>query len=401
MKSARQMVLVATLCFSSLALSSFSQAEPLSLQALVTPSTVILRDGHPVTFAVHGFIEFKSLAELFPYIESQTKRWNVPGGLDHEGRMRLGEDLLRRGVESRVVSMEDERPLEALVTHTHEELKEALARVKEPVPAGYADAFFAVQEKWKHSLNCWSATPSIPGRVLSNWYPIEEGIVLYGATYDSTEHFWQAVKYQPDVTVADLTELLSVLEQKDWSPWLARLDGDAKVYLANAYAVEFLRHNLARERLEWFRAELGRQNVSANDHARAIQQRGGTPFRFSAFEEKVLWGDLADLFHLVYTFSANDDPIRKILAARHFDAVYLGERKMGFISEDFRSLMLEIWRVKYLKMARFREVISSIPMEIRLSHFLNDGDSPDIPISVYVEYLNQIRELARKDRNKE
>jgi hypothetical protein len=402
MKSARQMVLVATLCFSSLALSSFSQAEPLSLQALVTPSTVILRDGHPVTFAVHGFIEFKSLAELFPYIESQTKRWNVPGGLDHEGRMRLGEDLLRRGVESRVVSMEDERPLEALVTHTHEELKEALARVKEPVPAGYADAFFAVQEKWKHSLNCWSASPSIPGRVLSNWYPIEEGIVLYGATYDSTEHFWQAVKYQPDVTVADLTELLSVLEQKDWSPWLARLDGDAKVYLANAYAVEFLRHNLARERLEWFRAELGRQNVSANDHARAIQQRGGTPFRFSAFEEKVLWGDLADLLHLVYTFSRGDDPIRKTLADRHFDAVYLsdrklGDRKLGFISEDFRSLMLEIWRVKYLKMTRFREVISSIPMEIRLSHFLNDGDSPDIPIPVYVEYLNQIRELARKE----
>jgi hypothetical protein len=401
MKSTRQMVFVATLCFSSLALSSFSQAEPLSLQALVTPSTKILKDGHPVTFAVHGFIQFNSLAELFPYIESQTKRWNFPGGLDREGQRRLAQDLLRRGVESRVVSMEDEHPLEALVTHTHEELKEALARVKEPVPAGYAGAFFAVQEKWKHSLNCWSASPSISGRVLSNWYPIEEGTVLYGATYDSTEHFWQSVKYQPDVTVADLTELLSVLEQKDWSPWLARLDGDAKVYLANAYAVEFLRHNLARERLEWFRAELGRQNVSANDHARAIQQRGGTPFRFSAFEEKVLWGDLADLFHLVYTFSANDDPIRKILAARHFDAVYLGERKMGFISEDFRSLMLEIWRVKYLKMARFREVISSIPMEIRLSHFLNDGDSPDIPISVYVEYLNQIRELARKDRNKE
>jgi len=38
---------------------------------------------------------------------------------------------------------------------------------------------------------------------------------------------------------------------------------------------------------------------------------------------------------------------------------------MGFISEEFRSLMLEIWRVKYLKMERFREVISSIPMEIR------------------------------------
>jgi hypothetical protein len=68
---------------------------------------------------------------------------------------------------------------------------------------------------------------------------------------------------------------------------------------------------------------------------------------------------------------------------------------MAFISEDFRSLMLEIWRVKYLKMKRFREVISAIPMEIRLAHFLNDGDSPDIPIPIYVEYLNRIRELAR------
>lgn len=401
MKSRLQAPLVLTLWLSLLALNSLSQAEPISLQALVTPSTVILKDGHPVMFAVHGFIEFKSLAESFPYIDSQTKRWNVPGGLDQDGQRQLAQELLRRGVESRVVSMEDEGPLEALVTHTREELKGALARVKEPVPGGYADAFFAVQEKWKHSLNCWSATTSIPGRVLSNWYPIEEGIVLYGATYDSTEHFWQSVKYQPDVTVADLTELLSVLEERDWSPWLARLDGDAKVYLANAYAVEFLRHNLARERLEWFRAELGRQNVNASDHARAVQQRGATPFRFTAFEEKVLWGDLADLFHLVYTFSANDDPIRKTLAARHFDAVYLGERKMDFISEDFRSLMLEIWRVKYLKIARFREVISSIPMEIRLSHFLNDGDSPDIPIPVYVDYLNQVRELARKDSRKD
>jgi len=126
-----------------------------------------------------------------------------------------------------------------------------------------------------------------------------------------------------------------------------------------------------------------------------VQQRGAARFRFNAFEEKVLWGDLADVLHLVYTFSLPDYPIRKALGVRHFDAVYLGERRMDFISEEFRSLMLEIWRVKYLKIARFREVISSIPMEIRLSHFLNDGDSPDIPIPVYVGYLNQIRELAR------
>ncbi len=368
------------------------QAQQLSLQALVTPSTTISKDGHPVTFALHGFIEFKTLAELFPYIDSQARRWNT---LDDAGRQRLSRELLRRGIESRVVSMIDERPLETLVTHTSEELRQALAQVTEPVPPGYAEAFLAVQEKWKHSLNCWSAAPSIPARVLSNWYPIEEGIPLYGSTYDSTEHFWQAVKYHPDVTVAQLVELLAVLERKDWAPWLGRLDADPNLYLPNAYAIEFLRHNLAAERIAWFRGELAAHGLHPGDHARLVQQRGATAFRFSAFEEKVLWGDLADLFHLVYTFSPPDDPIRQTLADRHFDAIYLGERRMGFISADFRSLMLEIWHVKYLQMPRFREVISSIPMEIHLSHFLNDGDSPDIPIPVYIDYLNQIRDLAR------
>jgi|GEM_PF-476732 len=384
------------------------QAQQISLQMLVTPSTIILKDGHPVTFAVHGFIEFKSLAELFPYIQSQTRRWQLK---DADARA-LANDLLRRGIESRVVSMTDERPLETLLTHTSEELRQAIAQLKEPAPPGYFDAFLTVQNKWKHSLNCWSASPSIPGRVLSNWYPIEEGIQLYGATYDSTEHFWQAVKYHPDVTVADLKVLLGTVEQRDWSAWLRRLDDDPKLYLANAYAVEFLRHNLAAERLSWFRAELGRHDLRESDHARQVQQRTapalsqetrrngapGNPFRFSAYEEKVLWGDLADLFHLIYTFSTADDPMRKTLAEHHFDAIYLGERKIGFISQDFRSLMLEIWQVKYLQMARFGEVIRSIPMEIRLEHFLNDGDSPDIPIPVYVGYLNRIREMAREQR---
>jgi len=371
------------------------QAEPISLQALVTPSTVILKDGQPVRFAVHGFIEFKSLAELFPYIESQTARWKGSADFDATARRNLGRDLLRSGIESRVVSMADERPLEALITHTREELQQALTQVKEPTPPGYAEDFLAVQEKWKHSLNCWSAAPSIPARVLSNWYPIEEGIPLYGATYDSTEHFWQAMKYHPDVTVGEVRKLLEVLEHRDWTAWLARLDADPKVYLPNAYAVEFLRHNLAPERLRWFGEELVRQGVRDLDHARVIQQRGAVPFRFSAYEEKVLWGDLADLFHLVYVFSPADDPLRKALTEQHFDGIYLGERKMGFISEEFRSLMLEIWKVKYLQMPRFGEVIRSIPLEIKLSHFLNDGDAPDIPIPIYVEYLNQIREMAR------
>ena len=367
-------------------------AQQISLQALVTPSTVISKEGHTTTFALHGFIEFSSLSEVFPYIETQTNRWPA---LAASERQALAADLLRRSVESRVISMTDERPLETLITHTAEELRQALTRVNEPTLPGYADAFLAVQKKWKHSLNCWSAAPSIPARVLSNWYPIEEGIQLYGATYDSTEHFWQSVKYHPDVTVADLTDLLDAIEKIDWTSWLKRLDDDPAIYLPNAYAVEFLRHNLARERLEWFGQELTRVKTSRNEHPRIIQQRGSAGLRFTAFEEKVLWGDLADLFHLVYTFSQPDNPFRKRLAKHHFDAVYLQGRRMGFISEEFRSLMLEIWKVKFLEMPRFREVIRSIPVEIRLSHFLNDGDSPDIPIPVYVKYLNRIREMAR------
>jgi hypothetical protein len=330
---------------------------------------------------------------MFPYIESQTRRWqhaNPP--VDTAS---LARDLLRRGIESRIISMEDERPLQALLTHTADELRKAIAQVQEPVPPGYAEEFLAVQAKWKHSLNCWSASPSIAGRVLSNWYPIEEGIQLHGATYDSTEHFWQAAKYHPDVTVGDLIALTVLLESRDWGAWLARLDNDPKLYLLNAYAVEFLRHNLAAERIRWFRGELAKHDLKTTDHARQIQQRGTTAFRFSAFEEKVLWGDLADLLHLVYTFSPADDAIRKTLAAHHFDAIYIDQQRMPFISEEFRSQMLEIWKVKYLQMPRFREVLRLIPLEIRLEHFLNDGDSPDIPIPVYVGYLNQIRDLAR------
>jgi hypothetical protein len=291
--------------------------------------------------------------------------------------------------------MVDERPLETLLTHTADELRTALASVKEPVPAGYGDAFLAVREKWEHSLNCWSASSSMAGRVLSNWYPIAEGIHLYGATYDSTEHFWQAVKYHPETTISQLNELLTMLERRDWGPWLARLDRDPKLYLPNAYAVEFLRANLAPERLRNFQEELTKHGLRQGEKARAAQQRGATSFRFSAPEEKALWGDLADTFYLIYTLSADNDPIRKTLADHHFDFVYLGDRKMGFVSQEFRSLMLDIWHVKYLQMARFREVISNIPMEIRLEHFLNDGDSPDIPIPVYVGYLNEIRDLAR------
>src|SRR5215469_3215457 len=170
-------------------------AQPISLQSLVTPSTVIIKDGHPVTFALHAFIEFQSLAQLFLYIDTQTHRWPGNPAFTDAQRQQLARELLRRGIESRVVSMSDERPFETLFTHTEDELRRALAQLTEPTPPGYADAFIAIQQKWKHAINCWSAASFIPARVLSNWYPIAEGIPLYGATYDSTEHFWQAVKY--------------------------------------------------------------------------------------------------------------------------------------------------------------------------------------------------------------
>ena len=378
-----------------------ASAQTYSLEQIVTPSTVIVKDGKPVLFAIHGYIEFKSLSEAFLYIESQKRRWEPDEQLTDEGRQVLAHDLLREAIESRVISMVDERPLEAVITHTAEEMKRAIAEIKEPLPRGYADAFLQVQKKWRHSLNCWSASPSIQGRVLSNWYPIEEGIQLFGVTYDSTEHFWQAVKYHPDVTVAQLTELLDIFGRKDWKPWLADLDKDPAVYLKNAYAIEFLRHNLAPDRLQWFRDQLRGHGLRSTDHPRQIQQRGTDSFRFTAFEEKTFWGDLADILHLVYFFSPSTDTIRRELADRHFDAIYFGDQRLEFISEEFRSLMLEIWKVKFIQMTRFRDVIAAIPLETRLSHFLNDGDSPDIPIPVYVEYLNQIRKMAIEAQHSE
>jgi hypothetical protein len=373
-------------------------ARPLTLSEVVTPSSVIEKDGKVVSFAIHGFVEFSSLAEVFRYIESQRARWK--GKISDEEEAMLEKNLLREAVESRVISMIDERPLEALVTHTSGDLRQAIAEVKEPVPPGYSEAFLAVQEKWKHSLNCWSASPVIAARVLSNWYLIEEGIRLHGATYDSTEHFWQAVKFHPDVTVGELTRLVAELEKRDWGAWLKRLDDDPKIYLPNAYAVEFLRANLKAEKLRWFQDELSKHGLRDGEKARTAQQRGATALRFVAFEEKILWGDLADTLHMVYLFSPLDDPIRQTLGAKHFDGIYLDGRRMGFISEEYRSQMLEIWKVKYLEMERFRGVIAGIPKEIRLEHFLNDGDSPDIPIPVYVSYLNRIREMAKSAAKK-
>ena len=374
----------------------------LTLAALVTPSTVVSNEGRPLPFALYGLIEFQSVNQMFAYVDEQAGRWRFPTS---EARRRFADELMRRGVESRIVSMTTETPLEILLTHTPEELKAAVACLPDPVYQGrdwsldrstYLRALQRVQERWSHSVNCWSNSSSMPGRVLSNWYLIEEGIELYGAPYDSTEHFWQAVKYHPDVKVADLLGLLDILDKVDWNVWLAHLDRDQQTYLANAYAVEFLRANLTAQHRAFFREQLQAQPPDAK--ARALQQRSSDAIRFTARQEKVLWGDLADVFHLLVYFNpaAPIDSVALVeaLRANHFDAIYLGNKRLGFISPEFRALMLDMWRVKYLQTPRFGQVIRSIPREWKLDHFLSDGDSPDIPIPVYVGYLNEIRRLA-------
>src|SRR5436305_14948175 len=78
---------------------SVANCQTLSLQSLVTPSMVIRKDGVPLRFALHRLIEFSSLAELIPYIESQTRRWPRSGRFDDAARRKLGQELLRRGID--------------------------------------------------------------------------------------------------------------------------------------------------------------------------------------------------------------------------------------------------------------------------------------------------------------
>ena len=421
-------ILAVTLTASSPTVSAGESAQPpssnrrVTLRELVNPSSRIEIQGRPIRFALHGLIRFDTLDDLFVFIDQQAGRWRFDSVA---ARQAFAENLMRRGVESRIVSMETEVPLELVLTHTRAELERAVAAAtrRDPplvfkgqhwqlTPEAYRDAFLRVRDRWSTSLNCWSASSSMPGRVLSNWFIIDEGIELFGATYDSTEHFWQAVKYHPDVTVGELQTLISALLAIDWRPWVEAMAADQDFYFANAYAVEFLKSNLARERLEWFRAELGRRVAAPTRRAREAQQRinraTGAPIEFTAVDEKVLWGDLADVLHLMVAFG--DKPaaralpalagLRQSLIARHFDAVYLpgyAVGKIGFLSPEFQALMLEIWKVKYLKMPRFNEVIRSTA-GVRLDHFLNDGDSPDIPIPIYVGYLNRIREMAMETR---
>jgi hypothetical protein len=322
--------------------------------------------------------------------------------------------------------METELPLELVLTHTRGEVDAAAGRVRtgdaplvfkgrhwQASMQAYREAFLRVRDRWSTSLNCWSASSSMAGRVLSNWYLIDEGIALYGATYDSTEHFWQAVKYRPDVTIGQLRELVAGLRGADWAAWLGALERDQAFARTNAYALTFLRVTLEADHLSAFDRDLqgaGRPDERAREAQQRIGRGPGDAVRFTALQEKVLWGDLADVLHLVVAFSARLDRalppdvgrVREALIARGFDAISLdgyGSGRFPFLSSTFQDLMLEVWNVKYLQMPRLGEVIRSTAGR-RLDHFLEDGDSPDIPIPVYVRQLNGIRDLALAQQKK-
>lgn len=403
--------------------TSATIAPPLTLARLADPSTRVEVNGRLVQVALYGLIRFDSLADVFAYIDDQAGRWTFA---NPQERQAFGDALLHRAVESRIVSMQTELPLEILLTHTRDDVGAAVdkrytggttlvfnGRHWQASLKTYREAFLRVRDRWSTSLNCWSAASSIAGRVLSNWYLIDEGIRLYGATYDSTEHFWQAVKYRPDVTIGQLRTLLARLARADWPAWLTALERDHAFAKSNAYALTFLRVNLQPERFAFFDGEL--QTAGKSDEpARTAQQRvgrgPGEPVRFTALQEKVLWGDLADVFHLIVAFSARLEgslpqdvaAVRDAMTANGFGTIALDGYAGGtfpFLSSTFQDLMLEIWKVKYLQIPRFGEVIRTT-VGRKLDHFLEDGDSPDIPIPVYVGQLNRIRELALAQQQK-
>ena len=395
-----------------------AQQPTLTLRELVDPSSIFRNQDGAVPVFLHAFIEFRNLENLFDYIDTQAGRWRFESPSD---RKSFADSLLRRGIESRIISMTYEKPREILLTHTRGELAAAVDRVPtKSAPliyqgkhwqldrALYREMLLDLQRRWRSSLNCWSASPSIAGRVLSNWYIIEEGIDLFNARYDSTEHFWQAVKYHPRVRLKDLLEVLGQVAAVPWEPWIEQLANDQKIHFEHGYAVEFLRKNLSPRQLQWFAAEIEKQSRRFNLPVRELQQRDPAlpwKLRYTPPQEKILWGDLADVFHLLFFFARLDEgrlrfaemnPVLDSLSRYRFDGIYLsgyGSGRMDFVSPEFRQLMLEIWKVKFLKMQRFREVLRST-RGLRLLHFLNDGDSPDIPIPVYVGFLDEIREMA-------
>ena len=63
------------------------------------------------------------------------------------------------------------------------------------------------------------------------------------------------------------------------------------------------------------------------------------------------------------------------------------------------SARLTLQRLVELTTAAYRDAFLRVRGSgLRLDHFLNDSDSPDIPIPIYVGYLNRIRDMAMEAR---
>ena len=160
-------------------------APRLTLERLVAPASRVVVQGRQVRFALHALIRFDTLQELFAYIDAEAGRWQFTTAAERDA---FADGLMRRGVESRIVSMETELPLEVILTHTRDELGRAVAGIVTAdgplvfkgrnwrlTKDAYRRALLRVRDRWSVSLNCWSASSSIPGRVLSNWYIVRRG----------------------------------------------------------------------------------------------------------------------------------------------------------------------------------------------------------------------------------
>jgi hypothetical protein len=119
---------------------------------MVEPSTLFRKDGEVIKFALYAFVEFSNLNELFRYIDTQAGRWHFSTAQEREA---FAGGLLRRGIESRLISMQYDKPLEILVTHTSEELSNAIGKVRTPAARRCAP--------WDHSLHCCGREESVGG----------------------------------------------------------------------------------------------------------------------------------------------------------------------------------------------------------------------------------------------
>ena len=96
-------------------------AQTLALDDLVEPPSVFVKDGRPVTFACWGLVEFKTLDDLFAYVDREAGRWSFR---PTPRARRFADGLCGAGWRAGW-SRWATKPVEPLPTHTREELDRA------------------------------------------------------------------------------------------------------------------------------------------------------------------------------------------------------------------------------------------------------------------------------------